>query len=92
MTDQMIICKWELRHQRNLEKTVKTQPKTIDQVRLFLFHVRIFGIINISTCKNSLIIWLFQKKYRILHFVKKRKPKLCGNRENRIYQTSVITI
>ena len=70
----------------SLLKTVVLRPKITCFVQIFMFF-------NNPSHKNSLIFWLFQKKYRILHFVKKRKPKLCGNREERkIYQTSVITI
>ena len=33
-------------------------------------------VFNIRFYKNSPIFWIFQKKYRILHLVKKSKCKL----------------
>ena len=39
----------------------------------FLCFVHIFYVVNICVCKISLFFWIVQKKYRILHLVKKYK-------------------
>ena len=45
-------------------------------VSKFIYYIHIFDFFNTVFYKNPLIFWLFQKKYRILHFVNKRKTKL----------------
>ena len=60
-------------------KNESTLPKVVMKGQFFWCYIRFFVVFNICKCKKPPIFWLFQKKYRILHLVKKSKPnRLCS--------------